>query len=183
MYIYGNFRCRFKKTMLETKNFFLYENPCFASKIYRTKKRHFKKTIFVTKILDKKIWHPQADSQPTGALSKRLSYFGGHIKKKIIGHFKVRALRFAETLFQPTVCNLFPLSDLPAFEMNCRQPEHATGVNICALISKRRSSIISKSSPAIETCFEERIHIETLSFQNIISKMGHISSRNDSRKA
>lgn len=69
-------------------------------------------------------------------------------------HFKARVPKFAQPLFQPTVCNLFPLSNSSALEINCKQPEHAAGVKLArsyrkeshqsSQISKSRSKLISK---------------------------------------
>ena len=140
MYMCREFRLRFKKSAnLVDVNIFRQsfwrqdENPCLRICNLQDEKVPFQENLLRDENSRQKIWLPQADSQPTGALSKRKSSCGGHIKKRNIVHFNVRGY------VQPTVCNLFPLSYLSALEMNCRQPEHAAGVKIFALISKRRS--------------------------------------------
>ncbi len=65
--------------------------------------------------------------------------------------------------FQPTVCNLFPLSNLSALEMNCRQPEHAVGVKFAR--SYRREG--HRSS--------QKVHLRSIliSKRELISKLYH----------
>ncbi len=94
-FLYENL-CSHTCNLQDEKDFFQENLLCDEKMFYIfwTKIAFEEAPILVTKILSKKIWLPQADSQPTGAvvISKRKSYHCGHIKKKIIYHFKARAL-------------------------------------------------------------------------------------------